>query len=158
AEIDYSASGNFTHGATNDGILIEGPGDYFIQSTLAASTTKVVGGAGNDTFTVTSASGNVTSGIAGMLTIDALTGANNRLIVDTPGSTTAGPSITRGLNTTTALNSIAGTGRATTTEIDSTASGGGTFADATANANDGILVKGEQPTSGAGDTFNIQNT
>ena len=37
-------------------------------------------------------------------------------------------------------------------------SGSATFADTTANANDGILIKGELPSSGAGDTFNIQNT
>jgi acrosin len=100
----------------------------------------------------------VTSGIAGTLTIDAAGGADNQLSVDNSGSTTAGTSITLGFNTTTGLYSIAGTGLATTTEIDYTASGGGAFADPTANADDGVLVKGEQPTSGAGDTFNIQNT
>src|SRR5205085_1589241 len=88
-DINYLASGNF-----GGGILVRGSdtGDdtFNVQSTLAASPTRVEGEGGNDTFNVSSdaagTAGNLTSngsltGIAAPLTIDAGAGSANRLVV-----------------------------------------------------------------------------
>src|SRR5262249_52655596 len=92
AEIDYKSSGAFADPTPNssDGIrlLVAGTkaavgSTVNIQTTLAGSTTKVIGGNGNDTFnvwqTVAGPLNNVAR-ILGMLTIDAGGGAANRLI------------------------------------------------------------------------------
>jgi hypothetical protein len=132
ARIDYAATGNFTNGSTNDGILVKGGGaggTYAIRSTLVGSTTKVVGGAASDAFTVGDAG--VTSGIASLLTIDAGGGAANRLIID--DSSGAGAEAV--VLTATSVSGLAGS----TARIDYAATGGSFTNGAT---NDGILVKG----------------
>ena len=164
AEIDYKTSGAFadTTDNSNDGILLSlaatkaATGSTVnVQTTLAASTTKIIGGSGNDAFnvwqTVTGPLNNVV-GIAGMLTIDAGAGADNRLIVDNSGAT-ADQILT--LENATAPGYMAIVGLAPA-EIDYKTSGA--FADPTANNNDGILLELAGVKHLNGSTVNVEAT
>ena len=147
AEIDYSATdGNFTDGANNDGILIKGDsasGTYDIQSTQKGSTTKVVAGSGNNTFLVTSVTGSLTSGIAGLLAIDAGSGTANRLTVDDSGSSAPESAV---------ITATGITGLSNNTAVIDYAATNGDFTDGTTT--DGILIKG----SSVAGTYQIQST
>lgn len=144
AAIHYSTTGGFTNGAANDGILVKGgiaANAFAILGTLAGSTTKVVGNAANDTFTVTNAGR--TSGVAGRLTIAAGSGTANRLVVDDSASTSAEALVVTN-------GSIEGLSDGTA-RID--------FAATTGNftnglTNDGILIRG----GAAAGTYAIRST
>ena len=142
--IDYSG-GTFTDGVNNDGILVAGSSaasTYAIQSTLAGSTTKIEGGAGNE-FLHRLGSNHLTSGIAGQLTIDAGAGAANRLIVDDSGSNSAEAAVI----TTSSITGLSG-GTAGDRLLRHRQ-----FSPMDAN-NDGILIE----EAAAGGSFNIQST
>jgi hypothetical protein len=149
AEIDYASAGGFTDpsGAT-DGIILQGPGNnasnFLIAGTPAGSTTEVLGGTGDDSFTVSSdanAALGTTDFIQGRLLIDAGPGSNQLIISNLGGKGKPGVIITS--------NSVSGLAPA---EIDYLATGG-SFNDA-AGA-DGILIRG----SATGATgFNIRST
>jgi hypothetical protein len=156
ADIFYSVApgGSFTDGTVNDGILIRGSsagGDTFdVQSTLAGSTTKVVGYGRADTFVVSSDAGvnsppaGTVGGIAGVLTLLGGQGFGNRLIVSNVGGSPSGNAVlTPGV--------IRGFGGAA--DIFYAAAAGGTFTHD--RLGDGILIRG----SGAGgETFTVLNT
>ena len=132
--INFAATGgSFTNGLTNDGILIKGSNSkasiFNIQSTLAVNTTKIVGGAGDDVFTVSN--NGDTAGIAGHLTIEAGAGTANRLVVDDSVSAAAEAVV---ISSTT----ISGLSNGTA-QIDYAATGG-SFTNGASN--DGILIKG----------------
>ncbi|MFM7034377.1 MAG: beta strand repeat-containing protein [Planctomycetia bacterium] len=144
ATIDYSATGAFTNGGTNDGILIKGgiaANTFAILGTLAGSTTKVVGNVANDTFTLTNAG--VASGIAGRVTIAAAGGSANRLIVDDCRSSSAEAVVV----TSGSISGLSGG----TAVIDYSAIGG---AFTNGLTNDGILIKG----SGVAGSYAIRST
>jgi hypothetical protein len=148
--INYSATGgNFTNGAANNGILIRGSdagNDIFnVRSTLTGSTTRIEGLGGNDTFNVASDAptntGNLDN-ITGLLTIDAGTGAANRLIVtDQTGAANGGVTVTN--------SKITGLAPA---DINYSATGG----NFTNGVNkDGILISGSDT---GNDVFNVTST
>jgi hypothetical protein len=150
AEIDYVSAGGFTDpSGGNDGIVLQGSGNndnnYLIAGTLAGSTTEVLGGAGDDSFTVSSDANmglGSTDFILGRLTIDARAGGFNRLIVSNlAGGFKAAAIVTN--------SSIVGLAPA---EIDYLASGG-SFNDMAGV--DGILIRGSAK---AATGFQIRST
>jgi hypothetical protein len=150
ATIFYSAvGGSFSNGPTNDGILLRGSdraADTFnVQSTLAASTTKIDGLGGDDAFNVSSDAGTNLgnlNGVLGTLTVEAGSGFNRLTLSDY--SATAG-------NVSVTVTSSSITGLAPVPVFY--AATGGSFSDGAAN--DGILIRGSNT---AADTFNVQST
>src|SRR5262249_14296325 len=84
AAIYYSASGDFSNGASNDGILLQSsnsqPTTFNVLGTLQGSTTKIQTGLANDTVNVGNLSDSL-GDVRGRLTID---GQAN---TDTPATT-----------------------------------------------------------------------
>src|SRR5581483_7993665 len=145
ADIFYAATGGaFTDGAANDGIFIRGSdtgADVFdVRSTLGASTTKVEGNGGDDTFVLGFAQD--LGGVIGTLTVDAGAGAMNRLIAD--DSAAGAP-----LNVLLTSSRITGLSPATIFY----AATGGSFNDAAGTS--GVVINGS---AAFGDVFNVQST
>jgi hypothetical protein len=96
AAINYSATtGNFTHGATNDGILLIGSTTaaktFVVQSTLAGSTTKISGGQSVtiDVGATPVANNGQLDALTGLLTVTGGGGANS-LYFNDHGASAAG--------------------------------------------------------------------
>ena len=121
--------------------LGSGNDTFNVLGTAAIAATWITGGSGNDTFTIRN--GGTTAGVGGTLSIDAGSGAANRLIVDDSNSTQGGAVV---------FTASSITGLSGGTAAIAYAATGGAF---TNGANDdGILVRG----STAASTYAVRST